>query len=269
MANHTGGDILNEVLRLLDARGFFRDQQETGTRSFLQEVLRIAWEGDCSAGDVFDGIGPRLGICSQCQRPTFEPAGGASTNVRLRWQREYPSMGERALIGLGSNLGDRRAILDAAIAALAGTPGVLSPRRQLLSRNGPGRRPVGQGPFLNAAAAVETTLTPHALHARLTEIEREAGRVRVARWGERTLDLDLLLFGDRDRRRARPGRPSPPDGGPPLRPRPPRRDRSRRYPSADRIARCATCSPTSTADRASWSSSARTRGPSSGRWSPR
>jgi 2-amino-4-hydroxy-6-hydroxymethyldihydropteridine diphosphokinase len=56
--------------------------------------------------------------------------------------------------------------------------------------------PSGQGGFLNAAAAVETTLDPSALLRTLHAIETREGRVRTVRWGERTLDLDLLLFGD-------------------------------------------------------------------------
>ena len=56
--------------------------------------------------------------------------------------------------------------------------------------------PPGQGPFLNAAATVESGLDPKSLLESLREIEANAGRVRVVRWGERTLDLDLLLYGD-------------------------------------------------------------------------
>jgi 2-amino-4-hydroxy-6-hydroxymethyldihydropteridine diphosphokinase len=105
-------------------------------------------------------------------------------------------MGTLALIGLGSNLGDRKAQLESAVAALAATPGValraVSPMHETAPVGGPG----GQGTFLNAAAAVETTLDPEALLATLHAIELRGGRVRTERWGERTLDLDLLLFGD-------------------------------------------------------------------------
>ncbi len=106
-------------------------------------------------------------------------------------------MTTRALIGLGSNLGDRRATLDAALAALASLAGVevraVSAYHQTEPVGGPG----GQGPFLNAAALLATALEPLDLLAALHEIERKLGRVRTVRWGERTLDLDLLLFGDR------------------------------------------------------------------------
>jgi 2-amino-4-hydroxy-6-hydroxymethyldihydropteridine diphosphokinase len=104
-------------------------------------------------------------------------------------------MGTLALIGLGSNLGDRKAILDGAVAQLRQTPELLVRSVSTYHKT----RPVGgpaQGPFLNAAAALETTLEPIALLHRLQEIEADAGRVRTVRWGERTLDLDVLLFGD-------------------------------------------------------------------------
>lgn len=104
-------------------------------------------------------------------------------------------MSTLALIGLGSNVGDRRAILDGAIAALTATPGITLESVSSYHQTTPVGGPDGQGPFLNAAAALDTNLAPSALHRRLMEIERESGRVRVARWGERTLDLDLLLYG--------------------------------------------------------------------------
>ena len=98
-------------------------------------------------------------------------------------------------IGLGSNLGDRRDILDAAIVALAEVPGVVVQAVSSFHETKPIGGPPGQGPFLNAAAQLETTLDPFQLLAALQRIENEAGRVRVVRWGERTLDLDILIFG--------------------------------------------------------------------------
>src|SRR3712207_3797775 len=104
-----------------------------------------------------------------------------------------PAKKSRALIGLGSNLGDRRAILDAAGAALAATPGVVVRAVSSYHQTEPVGGPGGQGAFLNAAAVLTTTLDPHALLGLLREIEARAGRTRSVRWGERTLDLDLLL----------------------------------------------------------------------------
>jgi len=105
-------------------------------------------------------------------------------------------MGTLALIGLGSNLGDRKAILDRAVERLRQTPELLVRSVSAYHETRPVGGPAGQGPFLNAAAALETTLEPIALLRRLQEIEADAGRVRTVRWGERTLDLDVLLLGD-------------------------------------------------------------------------
>jgi 2-amino-4-hydroxy-6-hydroxymethyldihydropteridine diphosphokinase len=105
-------------------------------------------------------------------------------------------MGTLALIGLGSNLGDRKAQLDDAVAALAEARGVVLRSVSRYHETAPVGGPEGQGDYLNAAAVVETTLEPLELLHVLQEIEHRAGRVRAVRWGPRTLDLDLLLFGD-------------------------------------------------------------------------
>jgi 2-amino-4-hydroxy-6-hydroxymethyldihydropteridine diphosphokinase len=98
-------------------------------------------------------------------------------------------------IGLGSNLGDRKAILDAAVAALDDAPGVAVRAVSSYHETLPVGGPPDQGPFLNAAARLDTSLDPHQLLAVLQEIEDRAGRVRKVRWGERTLDLDILIYG--------------------------------------------------------------------------
>jgi len=104
-------------------------------------------------------------------------------------------MSSLALIGLGSNLGDRQATLEAAIAALGRAPGVLIRNVSSFHETEPVGGPPGQGMFLNAAAALETTLDPFQLFRLLEDVETRFGRVRTVLWGERTLDLDLLLFG--------------------------------------------------------------------------
>jgi 2-amino-4-hydroxy-6-hydroxymethyldihydropteridine diphosphokinase len=102
-----------------------------------------------------------------------------------------------ACVGLGSNLGDRAAHLEAAIAALSATAGIESVECSSVYETDP-VGPPPQGPYLNAAARFETSLGPELLLARLLAIERERGRRRTGeRDGPRTLDLDLLLFGDR------------------------------------------------------------------------
>ncbi len=102
-----------------------------------------------------------------------------------------------AMIGLGSNLGDRRAFLEGATEALAATPGIVALRVSVFRETDAVGGPEGQGAYLNGAASFETTLGPFELLHVLQAIETRFGRVRTIRWGERTLDLDLLLYGDR------------------------------------------------------------------------
>ena len=103
-----------------------------------------------------------------------------------------------AAIGLGSNLGDRLASLRDARAALSRAAAVRVVDASALWETepvGPGE----QGLYLNAALALETTLSPRALLDLLLEVERTLGRDRggdAVRWGPRTIDLDLLLWGD-------------------------------------------------------------------------
>jgi 2-amino-4-hydroxy-6-hydroxymethyldihydropteridine diphosphokinase len=101
----------------------------------------------------------------------------------------------RAYVGLGANLGPREVTLLRAADLLAAADGVEVVAVSQLRET----EPVGlveQPPFLNGAAQVETTLPPQALLELLLEIERSLGRVRGERWGPRTVDLDLLVYGD-------------------------------------------------------------------------
>jgi len=100
-----------------------------------------------------------------------------------------------ACVGLGSNLGDRKAALDRAVASIRALSGVHRVEVSAYQETEPVGGPP-QGRFLNAAAAVETSLEAHALFDALLAIERTMGRVRGERWGPRIIDLDLLLFGD-------------------------------------------------------------------------
>jgi pantoate--beta-alanine ligase len=104
----------------------------------------------------------------------------------------------KALVALGSNLGDRQANLDAALAALRREPGLRVIASSTWIETDPVGGPPGQGRYLNGAIAIETALAPRELLGRLLEIERRAGRDRSLepRNGPRRLDLDLLLYGD-------------------------------------------------------------------------
>ena len=100
----------------------------------------------------------------------------------------------RAYVGLGANLGDREQMIGRALELLGGRVRVVAV--SALRETEPWGH-AHQPRFLNAAAAVETELSPHALLDALLEIERELGRTREGpRFGPRTIDLDLLLYGD-------------------------------------------------------------------------
>ncbi|MEA2710846.1 MAG: hypothetical protein QOF78_3447 [Phycisphaerales bacterium] len=101
-----------------------------------------------------------------------------------------------AYIALGANLGDRRGNIDAALDRLRATPGVRVTKVSSLLENPAVGGPADSPPFLNAAAEIETTLAPRALLDALLDIERQLGRERREKWGPRTIDLDLLLYGE-------------------------------------------------------------------------
>jgi len=101
-----------------------------------------------------------------------------------------------ALLGLGSNLGDREATLRAAVAAIDALPDVRVSRTSAFHRSRPVGGPAGQGEFLNAAATIETKTPPLRLLAELQDIESRLGRrATTVRWAARPLDIDLLLYG--------------------------------------------------------------------------
>lgn len=107
--------------------------------------------------------------------------------------------GTEAVVALGANLGDREATLDAAIAELRALPltenvRVAPPITSVAVKlDGPD----AEAPrYLNTVAVLTTRLAPSVLLGALHEIEQRHGRVRLERWGDRTLDLDIVSFGD-------------------------------------------------------------------------
>ena len=100
-----------------------------------------------------------------------------------------------AYIALGSNLGEPAEQLCRAVTALENLPGCKVERVSSVYRSaavGPGDQP----DYLNAVARMHTRMTAHELLDALQRIEQEQGRIRDTRWGPRTLDLDILLYGD-------------------------------------------------------------------------
>jgi 2-amino-4-hydroxy-6-hydroxymethyldihydropteridine diphosphokinase len=100
----------------------------------------------------------------------------------------------RAYVGLGSNLGDRAAYLLLGLSALSRLPETRLLRLSPVYETDPVGPP--QPPYLNMVAELETELSPTGLLAEMLRVEKALGRERRERWGPRTLDLDLLLYGD-------------------------------------------------------------------------
>jgi len=105
--------------------------------------------------------------------------------------------GRAVVLALGSNLGDKRDILQGGVDAIAGLPEVrliaVSPVYETVPVGGP-----PQPDYLNAVVLAGTTLPPRELLGRLHEIEAAFDRVRVVRWGPRTLDIDIItVIGER------------------------------------------------------------------------
>lgn len=132
--------------------------------------------------------------------PIGLPLESVSVEILRQWHTAY--------IALGSNMGDRKALLDQAVSSLGALPGYPV-------RDGQGRTvaakavekvsryyetaPYGvtdQADFLNACLRLRTLLTPEELLETLHRVEHEAGRERIIHWGPRTLDLDLIFYDD-------------------------------------------------------------------------
>jgi 2-amino-4-hydroxy-6-hydroxymethyldihydropteridine diphosphokinase len=104
----------------------------------------------------------------------------------------------RAFVGLGANLGDREQTLRRAVELLGAEEGVDVVAVSALRETDPVGL-VDQPRFLNGVAEIETRLAPRELLETLLRLERELGRVRDGvRWGPRTVDLDLLVYGDEE-----------------------------------------------------------------------
>ncbi|MGP3912728.1 2-amino-4-hydroxy-6-hydroxymethyldihydropteridine diphosphokinase [Nonomuraea sp. 10N515B] len=102
----------------------------------------------------------------------------------------------KAVLALGSNLGNRFQILQGAVDVLFDAPDLEFVRASPVYETDPVGGPPGQDPYLNAVVIAETILEPHALLERALSVENAFGRERAERWGPRTLDVDLIVVGD-------------------------------------------------------------------------
>ena len=107
-------------------------------------------------------------------------------------------MKSAAILSLGSNLGDRRVTLEAAIQRISDTKGIKLLKQseiyESVALTDSGYDPE-QPSYLNAVVQIETSLKPKQLLRALNEIENEFGRIRLQRWAPRTLDIDIITYG--------------------------------------------------------------------------
>ena len=135
----------------------------------------------------FDGLEK---VTLEIQKP-WAPVGLPLETVSVKIERCW----NEAFIALGSNMGDKKKYIENAVEELKNEKlcRVLKVSKLI------GTEPYGvtdQDEFLNGALKMETLLTPHELLELLHRIEQEAGRKRIRRWGPRTLDLDIIFYGD-------------------------------------------------------------------------
>ncbi len=141
---------------------------------------------------TFDRVEAVDVVVTKLRPPIPEDVQASAVRLhRTRRQMNVPPREvHRAVVALGSNLGDRVGYLRSAIDQLAPVA------QSQVYETDPVGGPDAQGAYLNMVAVVETGLDPYAFIRRLQRIEAEAGRQRVIHWGPRTLDLDLLFYDD-------------------------------------------------------------------------
>ena len=213
-------------LRVFGRHGVHEDERERGQDFLFDVELEVGERGTSDrledavdyvevARAVQDGLGceavrpargARVGGRRRARAALLAGAGararpearGAARGARRHGGSHRHETVTRAYVGLGANLGDRERTLRAAVDALGAEEGIDVVAVSTLRDT----EPVGVGEqprFLNGVVSLETTLSARALLDRLLEIEQRFGRVRVpGEHGPRTLDLDLLLYGDEE-----------------------------------------------------------------------
>lgn len=119
--------------------------------------------------------------------PVALPFSDVSVEIRRGWKQAY--------LGIGSNMGDKKAYLEDAVRKISAHAKIRKVRCAEMIITAP-YGGVEQDDFLNSAIELETLLTPYELLAFLQELEADAGRERLIHWGPRTLDLDILFYQD-------------------------------------------------------------------------
>lgn len=182
-------DDLSRTVNYAEVAGAVHEEIGTGSHQLIETLAeRIAQR-------VLRGIGHplvrRVGVT--VHKPAA-PVGLPVGDVRVVIERDAEPVS--AVLALGTNLGDRAAYLAAARDLLAATDGVDLEWVGPVLETAPVGGPQDQGAFLNTVLGVTTDLGPFDLLEVCRLAERQAGRERLVRWGPRTLDVDVITYGD-------------------------------------------------------------------------
>ena len=140
---------------------------------------------------ILEKYGKVKKICLTCNKPQAPlEQKFASVGVRVELERV------KAYLSLGSSMGDKKGYLDRAIDLLNKTRGVRVEKISEFMQTEP-YGGVAKNKFLNCAVCIDTFLPPHALLDEIHAIESACGRVRKAHWDDRTLDIDIIFYGDK------------------------------------------------------------------------
>lgn len=142
------------------------------------------------AAEILKNFRLASGVCVEIKKPDAPMSGKfdyVAVKTELKWHKIY--------LSLGSNMGDRDEHLDAAVRALSGDTAFKNVRESARMVTQP-YGGVASGEFLNSVVEADTYLSPERLLDKLHAVEREEGRVRDVRWGDRTLDIDIIFYDD-------------------------------------------------------------------------
>ena len=203
-----GQDFALDVVLELDLRGAAATDDLARTVHYGELARALADDVRGEPVDLLEALAERLlrtclanprveaaeVVVHKPQAPIEETFGDVAVAVRRTRKEVFPPPRD-GVLALGSNLGDREGTLASAVGELARTPGLevvaVSPVVETDPVGGP-----DQPDYLNAVVAVRATLAPHALLAACLAVEARLGRERRVRWAARTLDVDVITYGD-------------------------------------------------------------------------
>lgn len=177
-------DDIDQTVNYAQVCGFLAQYMQSHTFRLIETAAERLAEAVLLAFDAIDAIDLEI---EKPWAPVGLPLEGVSVRIRRGWETAY--------LSVGSNLGDRKGYLDGAAAGLRKIPGIRVEEVSGWIETEP-YGPVEQDRFLNGIIRIRTILDPHTLLHELQHLEQEAGRERTVHWGPRTLDLDLLFYGE-------------------------------------------------------------------------